>query len=143
MKNTLESAKHWVSFIAARPEFACGEKLLTQFGNAKLTNFCACGCQSFNAEVAVGTLIEPIAPQSERGGLAFALEFKTTNPEGSLEFIVFTDKYGNFDGMDVHFNGNTEPVPESIQIEEPPYHVFGVLATTPNPSFQRTASGGR
>jgi hypothetical protein len=45
-----------------------------------------------------------------------------------LEFILFVDAKGNFDGLDVHFNGNTEPMPESVAFSEPPYHVYGILA---------------
>lgn len=128
MNNSPETAKTWVEFIAAREEFSCGEKLRAQFSKATLTHFCECGCQSFNAEVSDSSQAEPIAPPSERGGLAFMLEFKTSNPEGSLEFIVYADKSGNFDGMDVHFNGNSDPAPEAFEIEEPPYHVYGILA---------------
>ncbi len=59
----------------------------------------------------------------------FLAEFPVEQPPGaSLEFIVYADAKGNFDGLDVHLNGNTEPIPEQLVVSEVPYHVYGILA---------------
>lgn len=128
MTNCTETATRWARFIAERPEFAAGEALLAQFSAGKVTRLCECGCNSFNLELDSNTKTAPIAPPSEKGQVVFLAEFTTTNPNGSLEFILYANAQGNFDGLDVHFNGNTEPIPESFTLSESPYHVYGILA---------------
>lgn len=128
MNNTATTAARWVAFIAARPEFRAGEALLAEFKAGKVSRLCECGCNSFNLELDPNPSTVPIAPPSEKGQVVFLAEFTTTNPSGSLEFIVYANAQGHFDGLDVHFNGNTEPIPESFTLSEAPYHVYGMLA---------------
>ena len=128
MKNTKETAVSWVNFIAGRPEFTAGTALLAQLDNSVICDLCNCGCNSFNLEREVSSKVVPIAGESEAGKVVFLIEFATEDPSGSLEFILYADEEGNFDGMDVHFNGNTEPMPENVSIIEPPFQVYGELA---------------
>jgi len=129
MTNSAETAAHWAKFIAERPEFVAGEELLAQFNAGKITRLCECGCNSFNVELEEGRQTAPIAPSSEKGQVVFLAEFQIVQPPGaSLEFIVYADAKGNFDGLDVHLNGNTEPIPDKLVVSEAPYHVYGILA---------------
>jgi hypothetical protein len=128
MSNVAETAARWATFIAGRPEFLAGEALLTQFRAGTITRLCDCGCNSFNLELGPNSGTTQIAPPSEKGQVVFLTEFTTADPSGSLEFIVYADAQGNFEGLDVHFNGNTEPIPETFTLSETPYHVYGILA---------------
>ena len=129
MTNSAETAAHWAKFIAERPEFVAGEALLAQFNAGKITRLCECGCNSFNVELEAGRQTVPIAPASEKGQVVFLAAFLAVQPSGaSLEFIVYADANGNFEGLDVHLNGNTEPMPNKLVVSEVPYHVHGILA---------------
>jgi hypothetical protein len=128
MKNTYEKAKRWANFIAQRPEFIAGDKLLLQFEAGTVSHLCECGCNSFNLTANPNIKTDPIAPKSERGATVLILEFFTENPEGTVEFIVYADADGNLDGIDVHFKGNSEPMPENFDLVEPPYQVYGALS---------------
>jgi hypothetical protein len=128
MKNSIDTAARWTKFIAERPEFICGNALISQFGAGKITRLCECGCNSFNIELTRNVNTTPMVSPTNGGRAVFFIEFATAEPMGSLELIVFADAQGNWDGIDVHFNGNTEPMPDNFVVVEPPYHVHGVLA---------------
>ena len=127
MANTIATAIKWLNFVATRPEFRPGLALLQSNQPEFITELCDCGCNSFSfkGELA-GT--EALTQPSKSGHLAFQLEFESGTPQGSVEFLLYTDAEGRFDGMDVHFNGNTEPMPEEASLVEPPFHVYGELA---------------
>lgn len=129
MTNSADTAAHWTKFIAECPEFVAGEALLAQFSAGKITRLCECGCNSFDMVLEEGRQTAPIVPPSGRGHAVFLAEFPTKQPPGaSLEFIVYADAKGNFDGLDVHLNGNTEPIPEKLAVSEAPCHAYGILA---------------
>jgi hypothetical protein len=60
-------------------------------------------------------------------GLAglYVLWHSNSNREGSLEVDLFADSDGY--RIDVSCNANGEPVPETPQLFEPPYHLDGAL----------------
>jgi hypothetical protein len=49
------------------------------------------------------------------------------NHTGSIELDIFADANGNLAGVDVACNGNSEPVPEHVELEAQPYHMDGAL----------------
>lgn len=122
MTNDIATAKKWTEFVAGRPEFSAGRLLLEQFEMGEITDICGCGCNSYSMKPADNVSVPPLVPPGEGGGASFLMEFESVEPNGTLEFILHTDSAGNLDGMDVHFNANSEPVPEM------PYHVHGQLS---------------
>jgi hypothetical protein len=128
MTNDIATARKWTEFVARRPEFSPGIRLVEQFELGDITDLCPCGCNSFSIKLPTDTAVSPLVPPSENGGASFVIEFEAIEPKGTLEFIVYTDPAGNFDGLDVHFNANTEPVPQDLRIAKEPYHVYGPLA---------------
>lgn len=128
MTNSIATARKWTEFVASRPEFSPGNRLLEQFEFGDITDICPCGCNSFSIKLPAEAGILPLVPPSVNGGASFLMEFEAIEPKGTLEFIVYTDTAGNLDGLDVHFNANTEPVPEGLRIAKQPYHVYGPLA---------------
>lgn len=127
MSNSAEIARKWTRFIAGRPEFREGQRLLEQFEAGNISRLCDCGCNSYDISVAAAG-IPPLARPSERGGLAFQAEFECAEPRGTVSFLLFVDAPGNLAALDVNFSGNTEPMPASPRLVEPPFHVSGELS---------------
>jgi hypothetical protein len=126
MKNSASLSKHWIDFIANRPEFRAGPELRAAFEMSRVTRLCECGCNSFDVESITGGS-RPIASPSETGKIAFLMELPTCRPDGLAEFMVYVNSHGQFTGMDVHFNGNCDPMPEVLVFEQPPIHLHGEL----------------
>ena len=97
MSNTLPRASKWVTFLASRSEFPAGEKLLAAFHAGKITRLCDCGCNSFNIEVDEGAAM-PLAQPGDRGGAIFELEFRTSEDQHTLEFVVLVGANGQLSG---------------------------------------------
>lgn len=125
MTNTSDKAERWADFIAGRPEFPAGAKLRTAFQFGKITRLCDCGCNAFEFEIPADASLEPLVKSG--GGAIFEMSFETsefdTVERKSIEFIVFADNRGHFSGIEVDYCGNSFPVPDYLQIHEPPYHV--------------------
>ena len=124
--NTEAVAAKWTEFIAGRSEFPAAAKLRAAFQVGRITRLCDCGCNAFEFEVPEGTTASPLAKQGGYDSL-FELSFEvtdvSTSERKSLEFILFADNRGHFAGIEVDYCGNSFPVPESLEIHEPPYHV--------------------
>ncbi|MBO6506869.1 MAG: hypothetical protein JJ977_18880 [Kordiimonadaceae bacterium] len=124
MTNSREVAEKWTRFISDRSEFSKGDVLLKQFQECERIEPCDCGCNSYSCELPSNA--QPIADTT---GLAFEISFRTSAPEGTVDLLVHIDKRGNLGGIDVHFNSNSEAMPENPRLIEPPQHVHGPLAT--------------
>jgi len=127
--NDSATARKWIEFVASRPEFSAGEALLGQFENGRITRICSCGCNSFDFSIEVNAVVPQLASEGGKAGAAFSMEVETMQPNGVLEFVLFTDVAGNLAGLDVHFNANSEPVSESVRLAAKPFHAYGELAT--------------
>jgi hypothetical protein len=127
--NDANKARHWTEFLGGRKEIPASERLLQQFNAGTITRICDCGCNSYDLSVPKDSGLEPLLPARGRGGCAGTLEFRLGNREGSIEFDVFVDAHGYLAGVDVSFNANSEAMPDSLQILEPPYQVYGRLTT--------------
>lgn len=126
MKNTEATAARWTEFIATRPEFSAGEKLRAAFQAGRITRLCDCGCNAFEFEMPEDTIAAPLTNAGGYGSileLSFEASELGTLERNSIEFIVFADSRGHFAGIEVDYCGNSFPVPEHLQIHEPPYHV--------------------
>jgi hypothetical protein len=127
MPNDASKAEFWKEFLCARSEFPAPEKLRAQFAQAEFTDFCQCGCNSFGL---IKTNTAKAAPLTGPGkyGAAFAMNFwlegaGTAGGRGTLEITLFTDADGNLKYVEVHHSANAFPMPESVTIVEPPFHI--------------------
>jgi hypothetical protein len=126
--NSEALARRWTEFIAARPEFKPGRLLVEHFESGSITRLCDCGCNSYELKVSPTAKVAKLAPPSERGGMAFQLEFNTPEPGKTVEFTVFVDSGGFLSGLDVDYCGNSYPMPDEPEFVEPPFHQYGALA---------------
>lgn len=60
--NTEQSAKKWMEFLVARPEFPAPQSLLTAWNSGAITRLCDCSehCQSFSFHVSDGNRVVPL-----------------------------------------------------------------------------------
>jgi len=123
MANGPDRATFWQKFIVQRCGFPKPELLITQFQNADLSDFCACGCNSFAVSVRGSPDVPPLA---KRGGygLVFEVDFKLPGEEQSLEILLFSGESGYLEYVEIDCCGNSFPVPENINVENAPYNVF-------------------
>jgi hypothetical protein len=59
--------------------------------------------------------------------LAFYVRDRS-EPKLTVEITVFANPGGYLSGIDIDFCGNSMPMPEFVDMEEPPFHVVGLLA---------------
>jgi hypothetical protein len=127
--NDKDQARRWTEFMAARPEVASAHQLIEHFNAGILTRICDCGCHSYDLEVSRDAGIKPLPiGMKGRGGCVLSLAFRLAERSGTVEFDVFADVDGYLAGIDVSCNANSEPMPDSPTLIEPPYHVHGILA---------------
>ena len=120
MPNTPQRAEFWKEFICAKCQFPAPEKLRMQFAHATFSEFCDCGCNSF--KVTVSGDVEPIASRGGFGSV-FSTNFRLANEDKYIEVILFADEEGNLAYVEVNCCANSYPVPEVIEVQEPPFHV--------------------
>ena len=120
--NDEQTAKRWMTFLLGRSEYPGKNRLAVAFNRGHVGRICDCGCNSFDVEYS-GT--EPVVPISTPGtsGAVFQISFKDARSSGELEIRVSSDKQGRFDGLDVEFQGNSSPVPDMLDLLEPPEYV--------------------
>jgi len=121
--NTPERARKWLNYIAGRPEFPRGSRLLSAFSAGEITRLCDCGCNRFDLELPDDTDVEPIATANDRYGAVFQLDVPLRNEPFEMNFIVFASKRGHLAGIDVDYNGNTLPVPDDPDLLDVPSRV--------------------
>ena len=140
MSNGFAHSRKWTEFIASRPEFRPGQALAEQFAAGEVTRLCDCGCNSYDFRLPPGAGVAPLAPPSEHGGCAFELEFQTSERSKTVSFTLFLDKDGNLAGLDVDYCANSFPMPQHVDLVEPPFHVHGELANEAEPSVATDAA---
>jgi hypothetical protein len=127
MANTLKVAEHWTEFVASHPSFPVGNRLRAGFRAGKITRLCDCGCNTYDIEVPDTTNIVPLSQPGGGFGSVCEMSFEVrefgAQERKSLEFIVFADARGHFAGLEVDYCATSFPVPENLEILEPPYHV--------------------
>lgn len=113
----------WTDFICTRCRFPNPERLRAQLAVARYSDFCDCGCNSFGVSVPSAANVPPIASKSNRSGMVFEADFRLAD-DLTLEIILFTDRSGNISYVEIDCCANTWPVPELIEANEPPSHVY-------------------
>jgi hypothetical protein len=124
--NSASKAAFWTEFVARHVAFPAGPKLRAAFQAGRITRLCDCGCNSFDIEVPEGAGIPALAKPGGYGSV-FEMSFNVNElgheERRSLEFVVFADARGQFAGMNVDYCANSFPVPDNVEVQEPPFHV--------------------
>lgn len=98
-------------------------RLEAQFNASKITRLCECGCNSFDVDVGGPERLRPLAFPRGQGGVLFEANLALDDGR-QIELLVFCDKDGNLAGVDVEFEGNSEPVPKEPMFSSVPVPVF-------------------
>lgn len=121
--NDLSRAIFWQKFILQRCNFPKPEALAKQYENADLFDFCSCGCNSFGVRIRSGASIAPLASVASYG-LIFEANFHLTGEQKTLEILLFAGGSGNLEYVEIDCCANSFPVPDAIQVDDSPYHLF-------------------
>jgi len=124
MANGPERAKFWINFIQRNCLFPFPEKLAAQLAVVKFTEFCECGCNSFKVLIAQESAVAPVVALDHPRGAIFDCAFRLKDSEKTLELVLFADQHGNLDYVEIDCCANTFPVPEVVEICEPPFHIY-------------------
>jgi hypothetical protein len=127
MASAVDRTAFWIEFICAHCRFPDPERLRAQFAAARFSDFCDCGCNSFAVSVPSEANIPPIAAKPDRSGFVFEADF-ALDGDLTLEIILFVDRSGHLSYVEIDCCSNTEPVPDEIAINEPPYNVYASAA---------------
>jgi hypothetical protein len=119
-----DRTRFWIDFICANAPYPEPARLRGQLDAASYSDFCKCGCNSFSVSVPSDTTAAPLTNPGGRGGMVFDCAFRLEDSGASLEILLFVDGFGNLSFIEVDCNSNSEPVPPSIRISGPPYHVW-------------------
>jgi hypothetical protein len=125
-----ERLEFWLDFIVRNSGFPAPDRLAAQFEAASFSEFCDCGCNSFEVTVSRANEIDPIAKPSDHLGAVFSSSFFLEPSGKSLELILFANEAGNLSYVEIDCNANSEPVPDSIQVGKP-YHVHASPGLAP------------
>lgn len=122
MNNTPERVEFWKEFICTKCQFPTPEKLRAQFAHATFSEFCNCGCNSFEVQVPASAGIPPLA---QPGGYRkiFEADFRLAEEGKTLEILLFAGKEGHLAYVEIDCCGNSFPVPGSVNVQGPPFHV--------------------
>jgi hypothetical protein len=135
MANTADAAARWTRYLSGCAYVPRAHLIQQHFASGKIKRLCDCGCQSFDLAIASAVPLEPLMPPSERGGCALELSYRVV--EGTdrqfVDLRVFVDKRGYLFGIDADFCANSAPMPDNVELVEPPFHLGGaLLAMTSN-----------
>lgn len=122
MPNNRERAEFWQEFILAKCSYPAVAKLRAQFDGAEFYDFCECGCNSFRVKVELEGV--PILSKPGGTGSIYEANFRLKDHEGTLEIILFAGDDGNLSYVEIDCCANSCPVPETVNVEEPPIHVY-------------------
>jgi hypothetical protein len=122
MLNSQQRVDFWTEFICSKCHFPAPDKLREQFAHAEFSEFCECGCNSFKVVVHREANIARLA-NGGGYGMVFEADFRLLEPDRTLEIILFAGEDGNLAYVEIDCCGNSYPVPELIEVQEPPYHV--------------------
>jgi hypothetical protein len=126
MPNGRIRAIQWIEFIVERCPFPNRVALAAQFANARLEEFCGCGCHSFAIAVDDSTRAPRIA-SGDRYGLVYEAVFRNLDAAencGAVEILLFADMTGRLRRVDIQCPSNSHPVPEHVRLESQPFHVY-------------------
>jgi|GEM_PF-3244698 len=123
MNNNIARSKFWKEFILFNCDYPARNKLEAQFFAGEVSDFCDCGCNSFNVSISESSNIQPIASPGKYG-LVFEAQFRLANESKTLEIMLFANEAGNLAHVEIDCCSNSLPVPEEIIVTEPPFHVF-------------------
>jgi hypothetical protein len=126
MENGPNRAEFWKSFILEKSGYPSPERLREQFDKAEFTDFCDCGCNSFGVKVPEEVIVRPLLPKdpkhaSEGRWSIFEADFRLPDDK-TLEIIIFAHRDGNLAFVEVDCCANSYPVPDEIEVSEPPFH---------------------
>jgi hypothetical protein len=127
MQNDLHRAECWIAFIRNRCQFPNPVTLAAQFANAEIGELCECGCNSFALSMAAPETVPKLSAEGLRPKLVFEADFRDRSQSGesrSLEILLFTNEAGHLSYVEVDYCNNGLPVPDHMDLEESPYHVF-------------------
>jgi hypothetical protein len=123
MANGLPRAEFWKGFVADRCEYPAADRLRAQLSEAEFSAFCDCGCNSFAVKPTRGAPVL-VAPDGEVGHRAiYTADFRLAD-ERTLEIILFADGGGNLDYIEVDCCANSEPVPDTVEVDAQPFHTW-------------------
>jgi hypothetical protein len=120
--NSEQTAKRWMTFLLGRSEYPGKNRLAAAFNRGHVGRICDCGCNSFDVEYSGSESVLPISTPGTRGAV-FQISFRDAHTSGELEIRVSSDTQGRFDGLDVEFKGNSHPVPDILELVDPPEYV--------------------
>lgn len=127
MRNDLNRAAYWIAFIFQRCPFPNRDALAAQFANAEIGEFCECGCNSFALSMTASDSVPRISTRGHGYGLVFEAAFRDLSEfekSRSLEILLFSDDSGHLSYVEIDYCGNGLPIPERMNLESAPYHVF-------------------
>ncbi|QBQ97300.1 hypothetical protein [Paraburkholderia pallida] len=127
MRNDLQRAAYWIAFIVEHCQFPNRDALAAQFENAEIGELCDCGCNSFALSMPARGSVPEISTRGHGYGLVFEADFRDLGePNGSrsLEILLFTNDSGHLSYVEIDYCGNGLPIPERMNLESAPYHVF-------------------
>ena len=114
--NDIKTAEKWVEFLASCADVPFRSTLREHFRAGRITRLCDCGCNSFDLEVPAGTLLPPLCPPSEHGGMFFEIVFES-NDGRDVDFLLFADSRGYLLGIDVTSGESNEgPLPADVRL---------------------------
>ena len=114
-------ARFWQDFLLSRSGYPATDRLAEQLSGAEAYDFCACGCNSFR--VRANAAARPLTTAVNMQGDAAIYEVDYLLEDGrSLEIIMFTDGLGNLAFVEIDCCGNSEPVPDRVELATQPYH---------------------
>jgi hypothetical protein len=122
MSNNAQRARFWIDIICSRCHYPAPERLRAQFEAAELSDFCACGCNSFGVSL-LNPEISPVCGPHSRYGAFFEASFYTSELGKNIEIILFADESGHLKFVEVNFCANAFPVPDDIRISDEPFFV--------------------
>ena len=95
--NGPERAEMWGSFIMSRCDYPALDRLRAQLAVAEFHSFCACGCNSFEVRIPLGSTVPPLT-QPGGGGMFFEADFDLVSGD-RLEVLLFVDGFGNLNSI--------------------------------------------
>jgi hypothetical protein len=122
MTNDLAKAEWWRDFVLTRCRYPAIDRLRAQFASATLDDFCQCGCNSFGLTHRTDSPPQPIA---EPGGYGMVFEVGFWLHDGkTLEILLFADESGCLSSIEIDCVGNSLAVPDIIEVDDTPFHIY-------------------
>jgi hypothetical protein len=135
MSNSSDAAIRWTRFLASRTYIPRAHLIQQHFDTGRICRLCDCGCQSFDLAIASDVVLEPLVSPFGRGGCALDLEYYTldaTEPRRIVSFRIFADARGYLSGIDAEYQSNSSAMPDHVELQEPPFHIYGKWPDIPS-----------